>query len=206
MKPREQILFIIKKNGPQTAKSIAQKLDLTSMGARLHLQKLEEQGLLSTYIKKVKVGRPNRYWKLNNAAENHFTDNHHLLSLQLIESIDEVYGCSGIDKLIKVREDKIIKKYEKALSKCTNLEDKIIKLCQIREQEGYIASIEKIDKDFILTENHCPICHAAQACPKLCESEQRVFAYLLKDIAILERTEHIIAGQRRCSYKIIPKH
>ncbi|MFM2651716.1 transcriptional regulator, partial [Vibrio alginolyticus] len=49
---------------------------------------------------------------------------------------------------------------------------------------------------------HCPICKAATRCPSLCQSELSVFQSLLGYDTKVERTEHIISGQRRCVYRI----
>jgi predicted ArsR family transcriptional regulator len=58
------------------------------------------------------------------------------------------------------------------------------------------------DGDFLLVENHCPICVAATACLGLCGAELEVFQKVLgRDVAI-ERTEHIVSGARRCAYRI----
>jgi predicted ArsR family transcriptional regulator len=59
------------------------------------------------------------------------------------------------------------------------------------------------DGSFLLLENHYPICAAATACTGLCVKELEMFQTVLGQNAIIERTEHIIAGDRRCVYRII---
>jgi predicted ArsR family transcriptional regulator len=54
----DKILYLLKTRGPLTAKALAAMLDMTSMGARQHLQALEGQGLISTYDQIEKRGRP----------------------------------------------------------------------------------------------------------------------------------------------------
>ena len=58
---------------------------------------------------------------------------------------------------------------------------------------------------FLLAENHCPICIAARACQGFCRSELEVFKAALGPEATVERTDHIIAGARRCAYRIAPR-
>jgi predicted ArsR family transcriptional regulator len=55
-----------------------------------------------------------------------------------------------------------------------------------------------------LIENHCPICIAARACQNLCRSELAIFQSVLGADAVVERTEHLLAGARRCAYRIRP--
>jgi len=76
-------------------------------------------------------------------------------------------------------------------------------LAAIRTDEGYMASAKpQGDGSVLLLENHCPICAAAVACTGLCAKELEVFQTVLgKDVAV-ERTEHIVAGARRCAYRV----
>ena len=58
------------------------------------------------------------------------------------------------------------------------------------------------DGGFTLVENHCPICAAATACQGFCRAELEVFRSVLGDDVTVERTDHILAGARRCAYRI----
>jgi predicted ArsR family transcriptional regulator len=65
-----------------------------------------------------------------------------------------------------------------------------------------MASWEKEGDSYLLVENHCPICAAAAACTGFCRSEQAIFEHVLgRDIRV-ERIEHLLAGARRCAYRI----
>ena len=55
---------------------------------------------------------------------------------------------------------------------------------------------------FLLIENHCPICRAAVACTGLCRQELEVFRAALGRGIVIKRTDHILAGARRCAYSI----
>ena len=59
------------------------------------------------------------------------------------------------------------------------------------------------DGSFVLVENHCPICAAARACQGFCRDELGLFRRILVG-AKVERTEHLLAGARRCAYRIEP--
>jgi predicted ArsR family transcriptional regulator len=55
---------------------------------------------------------------------------------------------------------------------------------------------------FLLVENHCPICAAARTCQGLCASELEVFRRVLGPDVTVERSDHILAGARRCAYRV----
>jgi predicted ArsR family transcriptional regulator len=65
-----------------------------------------------------------------------------------------------------------------------------------------MARAEKDGKAWLLIEDHCPICAAATACHGLCRSELQIFARCLGDGVVVERVEHVLAGGRRCAYRV----
>ena len=58
---------------------------------------------------------------------------------------------------------------------------------------------------YMLVENHCPICAAATACQGFCASELDLFRSVLGPGVDVERTEHIVGGDRRCAYRVSPR-
>lgn len=193
---------MVKRDGSVTAKQLASELGMTTMGARQHLQGLEDEGILSIYDVKVKVGRPTRHWTLTQKGHEQFANSHGELTVQFIEAVEHIFGKDGLEQVTSEREKLTIQNYRQHLEQCDSLESKLQKLVALREQEGYMAELEQDDHGFILIENHCPICKAATRCPSLCKSELSVFQTLLGNETHVERTEHIISGQRRCVYRI----
>ncbi|WP_133407654.1 helix-turn-helix transcriptional regulator [Parashewanella tropica] len=204
MKTSQKILNLLKTQGALTAKVLAEDLSLTTMGVRQHLLSLEESGDVVTFDKSAGRGRPTRYWKLTEKSVERFEDRHEDLSLQLIDSIKVVFGESGLDKLIEERETRSLEVYQQAILSADSIERKLEVLANIRNQEGYMASIEQDNEAWWLYENHCPICAAASKCQNFCRSELQLFQDLFKDCAIVTREEHIIEGARRCAYKVVP--
>lgn len=204
---QEKILYQIKNLGPQTAKALSRQLRMTTMGARQHLALLEEQDLVKqTETEKQKRGRPVRRWQLTQLAQQRFPDIHAQIVTDLICSVLELFGQEGLDRLIDKRARSLQKVYEDALQACSTLEEKVIALSEVRNQAGYMSqySLEK-DGSLMLMENHCPINAAAQAYPGFCRSELELFQALLTKDADVERTEHMLMGERRCAYRIVPK-
>ncbi|MBV1840799.1 helix-turn-helix transcriptional regulator [Photobacterium ganghwense] len=202
MKTIDRILYRMKREGPVTAKMLAEEFKLTTMGVRQHMLGLEEDGLVDFEDVKVKEGRPTRHWHLTPKGHKRFADRHGDLIIQMLDSVEELFGRSGLDQVVERRENQTFEQYQAELAQAENLEEKLQILTTLREQEGYMAELQRDGEDFILIENHCPICHAAEHCPSLCRSELTIFQRLLgKDIQV-ERNEHIIAGERRCTYRI----
>ncbi len=202
MKTVDKILHTIKRDGAVTAKQIAEQFDITTMGARQHLQSLENDGLVDFFDVKVKVGRPARHWALTDKGHEQFADRHGELTIQVIEAVEHLFGSDGLRKVTQEREAHTLAAYQKALADCTTLEEKVFTLAKLRENDGYMVEVEPIESGYRLIENHCPICRAAMRCPSLCQSELNVFRQILGSEAEISREEHIVSGQRRCCYLI----
>jgi predicted ArsR family transcriptional regulator len=202
MKTTEKIIKLLKTNGSLTAKSLAEALQMTTMGVRQHMQQLEEEEKISYQDIKAIRGRPTRYWSLTEKSNSHFSNGHEELTVQLIDSVKTIFGDEGLNKLISHREKVTFAMYQQALAQQPDLFSQLNTLAKLRNDEGYMASIESIDGDFWLIENHCPICAAATKCQNFCRSELELFQALFKDKAKVSRQEHIIEGARRCAYKI----
>lgn len=202
MKTTNRILESIKRNGAVTAKQLSEEFGMTSMGARQHLQALEEDGLLQFEDIKAKVGRPNRHWSLTQKGHDQFSDRHRDLTIQVIDAVEHLFGQEGLEKVALERENSVYLSYQTAMADCIDLQAKLTKLVELRTAEGYMAELQQTESGFLFIENHCPICKAATRCRSLCQSELNVFQKLLGNDNVVSRTEHIVEGERRCVYEI----
>jgi predicted ArsR family transcriptional regulator len=201
--PPDRLLFLLKTRGPQTAGDLGTRLQITPEAARQQLLRLSDEGLVCAKSEVRGVGRPAQVYHLTPAAQRRFPDTHAELTAELIGEIRGVLGEGALDKLIAFREAAIRKRYVALLSGEQSLARKIARLAEIRNKEGYMATWEKEDQDiYLLVENHCPICAAAGACAGFCRSEQAIFESVLGQDAKVERIEHLLAGARRCAYRI----
>lgn len=203
MKSADRILFTLKTRGPLSAQQVGNELAMTSMGARKHLEQWQEQGLVDSFDQAEKQGRPTRYWQLTAAGHARFPDRHSDLTLQMINSVREVFGEQGLNKLIANREQQSLATYQTKLGQYKSLRAKAKALAQLRDEEGYMAELVTHEEGgFLLIENHCPICAAASACQNFCRSELAVFQQALGDEVVIQRQEHLLSEGRRCVYWI----
>ena len=215
MNTADNVLFLLKTRGPQTAQKLAELLDLTSMGARRQLESAQEKGLVGFEDVADKVGRPSRRWHLTEAGHARFPDRHADLTLQMIHQVRALFGEEGMDKLIAAREKESEAAYQAALQNALQdapqdapgpaLAARVQALARARDAEGYMAETEvQPDGSLLLIENHCPICAAATSCQGFCRSELQVFQRVLGEGCQVERAEHLLSGARRCVYVIRP--
>ncbi len=195
-----KILHLIKRQGNITASQIAQQMQITSMGARQHLESLEKQGYIEHLFKKAERGRPKKTWLISVKGQTQFPDGHAHLIANLLEHMKLQLGDKAVDKLIIYREKDMLQAYQAALDPLPKLADKLEKLAKIRSLEGYMAHTEKTEDGWLLIEDHCPISSAASQCQQFCRSEQTIFETVLQ--TQIKRSEYILEGDRRCCYKI----
>ncbi|MEM8813548.1 MAG: MarR family transcriptional regulator, partial [Pseudomonadota bacterium] len=125
------------------------------------------------------------------------------LTLDILRSTEALFGEEGLEKLIRHREAETLLNYQAEMAPAQSLQDRVAALTAIRTREGYMADWEPHpDGGFLFVENHCPICAAAALCQGLCRSELKIFQAVLGAGAHVERTDHILAGARRCAYRI----
>jgi predicted ArsR family transcriptional regulator len=198
----DKFLKLLKTRGPRSTAFVAQELAITVEGARFQLMKLAAEGMVQAISESKGVGRPSQVWSLTSKGNTHFPDNHAEFSAQLMDSIKEALGQEQLDTVIALREKKANLKYIEALKNVPELEEKISRLAALRNSDGYLAEWSKDGDGFVLIENHCPICAAAQRCADLCDAELNTFKEIFGEKVSVERVDHIIAGSRRCAYKI----
>lgn len=202
----ERTLFALKTKGAMTAQRLAQLLAVSVVAARKQLARLEAAGLVSFQEITEGPGRPERLWRLTAEGHGQFPDSHSELTLELISSVRGVFGEEGLDRLIAAREEATRRSYAADVGSIKDLEGRVEALASRRQREGYMADVERLeDGALLLVENHCPICAAASACQGFCRSELAVFRAVLGADVSVSRVDHILAGARRCAYRIEPK-
>lgn len=200
-----RVLYALKSTGPQSADGLARRLKVTVVAARQQLGRLLDKGLVAFEDKREGVGRPKRTWSLSEAGHARFPDSHAAMTVDLIQAIGSVFGAEGLDRVIAEREKAMHRLYAERLKPARSLAERAKLLAEQRAEEGYMAEVKRLpDGALLLIENHCPICVAAKACQGLCRSELKLFRDVLGPDAAVEREEHILAGARRCAYRIAP--
>lgn len=201
--PTEQILLSLKTRGPQETRAVAERLGVSRQAALQTLERLAVDGLVAHATERRGVGRPRRLWSLTDKAQGRFPDTHAQLTVEMLAAVREEFGEDGVERLIARRERDAEAAYAEALAPAATLESRLARLTALRVAEGYMAKWSRAeDGAYLLVENHCPICAAAAACQGFCRAELTLFRNVLGPGVEIERTDHILAGARRCAYRI----
>jgi predicted ArsR family transcriptional regulator len=198
----DRILLLLKTRGPQTAADLGKATGVTGEAARQQLVRLAADGLVVATAEHRGVGRPAQVWRLTDAGNARFPDAHAALTADLIRSIRTQLGEDVLDRLIDARAAESKAAYATELAGAADLGERVTRLAAARTREGYMAESRAQGGGYLLVENHCPICVAASACQGFCRAELDTFREVLGPDASVERTEHIVGGDRRCAYRI----
>ena len=195
------------KRADTTVPELAGALGLTEAAVRQHLDALSENGLVTSRTGTTEGrGRPATVWSLTDLAQELFPDRHDDLTVELIGAVRTALGDDGLTRVIEARADQQRASYVRAVPKRGSLRERVEALARVRTEEGYVA--EAVDapdgRGMLLVGHHCPICAAATSCPGLCRSELDLFREVLGPKVAVERTQHLLGGDRRCAYRITP--
>jgi len=199
----DRILFALKTHGPSSTAALARRMGISVPGVRQHLGRLAAAGLVSFDDRSAGVGRPARYWSLTEDANRRFPDTHADLTREMIDGIRQGLGEDALVTVIAHRHARMESRYGSALRGARGLRSRLERLAAARTADGYMAEVERSGDGWILAENHCPICAAAASCQGFCTGELELFRKLLAP-AQVERTDHLLAGARRCAYRVTP--
>lgn len=205
-KTRRAIVKLLKTEGPIDSAQLAERLGLTAMAVRQHLYALQSENLVTAEERPVPVGRPAKFWQLTREADRLFPEAYAELNVALINALKDTFGNEGLDRVLVSRCARQQSDYAKRIRPADPLKKKLGELARVRTEEGYMAEVKsEAGGSYLLVENHCPICAAANACQGFCSTELDLFRSVLGPGVEVERVEHIVSGDRRCAYRVTPE-
>ena len=200
----ERLLHHLKTKGPQPAAGLARRLQITPTAVRQHLTRLLAEGWVAYEEVQGRRGRPRRLWRPTPQADVLFPDAHAELAVGMVEDVRKAFGGAGLARLLEERTRRQAAAYRARMPPPESpLAQRVAALAKIRSEEGYLAAVEPGEGGALhLVENHCPVCAVARTCTGLCDGELALFRDVLGPGLEIEREEHILAGARRCRYRI----
>ena len=200
---KRRIIERLKRADTATAPELATEFGLTDTAIRQHLEALEAAELVERSVAPaVGRGRPPVHWRLTEAATPLFADRHADLTVDLIESIRDALGEEALDRVVRARAERQVAHYRAALNGTPGGADRVRRLAELRNAEGYLAEAVDGEGHTDLVEHHCPIRGAADSCGTLCDAELTLFEQALGPDADVERHQHLLDGGQRCTYRV----
>ncbi|UVI31554.1 helix-turn-helix transcriptional regulator [Paenibacillus spongiae] len=197
---RETILHLLKTNDELSAKELTERLNITLMAVRRHIDVLERDGLVDSRTVRQPMGRPASVFRLTSKADALFPSKYHAVALDLLDELIQETEPGLVDRLFERRAHTLYNKYKDSLAD-KDLEGKVAALARIQNDNGYMAEWKKNSEDeFLLTEHNCPISQIAIQYKHVCRCELELFETLLD--ADIDRPECLSQGATKCAYTI----
>ena len=196
---RMRILQLLKMRAGMTVSQLTDALHISQMGIRQHLAILESEDLVEYHREKQKRGRPCHVYRLTDQANSLFPTTYANFAVGLMHEVAKFNGPGFINKVFQERMKSQLQAYQQRLHG-KDLPERVKELARIRDEEGYMASFDEDEDDYVLIEHNCPISVIAEEYPYVCEIELGLFRQSLGTKVV--REEHLMRGSHRCCYRI----
>ena len=131
------------------------------------------------------------------------------VSAQAIRRHLKVLGREQMGSILRKQWERKALEYQQRVG-AGNLADRVAKLVQLRQQEGYMAEWHAVEPNgndpnaaphYVIAEYNCAISQIAATFPKVCDHELEMFAAALPDCHVT-RTHWLVDGEHRCGYLV----
>lgn len=186
---RNKVARSILDHGPSTAAELAERLGLTQAAVRRHLDVLLADGIVESRAQRVYGargrGRPARAFALTDGGRDAFDQAYDQLAADALRWIaqsagDGERGYAAVAAFARARAKAQLERYRHQLEQ-TPSEDRTRALAEALTRDGYAATARgaPASSGEQLCQHHCPVVHAAEQFPQLCEAETEIFSDLL---------------------------
>jgi predicted ArsR family transcriptional regulator len=200
---RQEILEILKAERQATVEDLAERLELTPMTIRHHLNVLQAQNLVEAakVRRSQKVGRPRLVYALTEAADDLFPQSYGDLARYLVTEVKETIGVEETREILRRVADRLAKEAPPP-AEDQSFEDRLVQVIEFMEGQGFISHWEKTDEGYVLTNINCPYRRVTQEHEDLCIMDTTLLNELL-DVEP-ERLGDLHSGDDGCKFLIVP--
>jgi DeoR family suf operon transcriptional repressor len=206
---KRDILQHLLKQEQLTAQELADALAISPQAIRRHLKDLEGEGLIEYKSVQTGMGRPQHIYHLSRKGRDFFPNRYDEFAVSLLDALTETVGHDQVSSILRKQWERKAKQYRDRIG-AGSLAQRVTKLVEIRQSEGYMAECHVLEPDdfnegiepkFILSERNCAISNVAESFPSVCGHELEMFAAVLPDCTV-ERTHWLNEGEHQCGYLI----
>jgi predicted ArsR family transcriptional regulator len=176
---RLEILNSLKRTRGMSVNELVGKMKMSYMGIKQHCLTLQRDGYLDTWRRPQKMGRPEMVYRLTRRTHDLFPTDSNQFTLELLKSIEEIYGPNAPEKLLyNVFEKKTAALRAKV--KGETVAERAKWLARVRDGEGCMAQFTASGEGGPhILECHSPIMNLLEQYPIIARLEQDMFEAVL---------------------------
>jgi len=200
-KPQQfAIIDLLKRSTGMPVAELGRALKMSYMGVKQHCSDLERKGWLDTWRRPVPNGRPEKLYRLTTKAAGFFPEAGNEMTLEILQSIQEIYGGSAPDKLLFNYFSRKTESYLKKIKGGATAE-RATALAKLRNLEGHCSDVEfDQESGFRITEYHSPLKDIIDVYPSVRRMEEQMFNKVL--MTSVQRVEERASGLTKFVYLI----
>jgi predicted ArsR family transcriptional regulator len=201
---RQEILEILKEERQATVEDLAQRLELTPMTIRHHLNVLQAQNLVvaSKVHRSKKVGRPRLVYTLTEAADDLFPQGYGQLARYLVSEVKETMGEEEAEAILRRVAERVAQEAPPALEG-EGFEERLDVVVAFMHDQGFISRWEKADDGYVITNVNCPYRHVSQEHNQVCIMDTEILNRLTG--VEPQRLSSMRTGDAACSFLLVPE-
>ncbi len=197
---RWEIIHYLKKRGQASVKELAEATGLTPMTIRHHLTILESEGLVISQKERCGVGRPRNLYCLTDKARDLFPQRYHELAARLLEGLKKSGAGEQVEQVLQAMASEMARDYA-AEVRGKSFEERLDILVEILRREGFLASWEKDEETYVLTEYSCPYYLIGQDHPEICQVDRQIISTILA--RPVKRRTCMLYGDNACTFDVV---
>jgi predicted ArsR family transcriptional regulator len=201
---RQEILEILKQERQATVEDLAERLELTPMTIRHHLNVLQAQNLVvaSKVRRSKKVGRPRLVYTLTDAADELFPQSYGELARYLVSEVKETVGDEEAEAILRRVAERVAKNAP-APTPGQTFEDRLTQVVDFMEEQGFISRWEETDQGYVITNLSCPYRYVTREHGEVCIMDTELLSNLLN--VVPQRLSSMREGEPACTFLLLPK-
>lgn len=183
-----------------TAIQLMDELGINESAVRKHLKRLEERDLVDHYFRKVKKGRPKKFFKLTERGKKVFPRRGDLFLNIFIRKVVESYGEEGLQDVLDMVLEELIKYFPKKEGE--PLEGSLKKMVEKFNELGFYATLNKDEEGYTIEYKNCVFEEVADELGgKMCRIHRGILSERLGDVKVVNETSQV-SGDKVCRQKI----
>ncbi|MGE0133511.1 MAG: helix-turn-helix transcriptional regulator [Dehalococcoidia bacterium] len=199
---RQQILDYLRHHRDASVKDLGRLLGLTATGVRQHLNILEQEGLITSFEQRGKVGRPPLRYALTSQGDAAYPKQYDALANALIEEVRACYGSQGLQQIVRGAASRLATSDDAHQVPAGSPEARVTAIVDRLRARGVVADWERDGEAFLLHERTCPYPEVARRNSVACAMDVAQVRELSGMDARL--TACLVRGDGCCTYRLLP--
>lgn len=200
---RQEILEILRAEKQATVEDLAERLELTPMTIRHHLNVLQAQNLVeATKVRRSqKVGRPRLVYTLTEAADELFPHGYGDLARYLVSEVKGTLGEQETREIFRRIADRVANEAPPPVEG-QSFEERLAQVVDFMEAQGFISTWEKTDHGYAITNINCPYRQVTREHDEVCIMDTLLIQKLLN--VEPRRMSNMRLGEGSCRFTLAP--